>query len=383
MGIYRTLLEEEVPHITEDDTNVDIKEIEDIVDDHDANEAEQQDAQDAAFGPDGGVDDIMDESAMAIYEFECANNQIMQTIGMHELSEAVNGREFFFEAADIKGFFASAKQKVVAFFKKVWNILQKWAGNLAAMFATNKKLVEKHEKQIKDGYAKVTSDRDAKKMKGYSFAGLNGKLPNPDMNVDAESLSSAAEKIRAAIDAGSNDESLMSAEQLESTLSEIRKVLAGSECGASEFSSTLKKNLFGGDKATEMWMSADEVLSTLKDIKTDREAAGKFMKESKKKFQEQIRNFDKLEKAASKVENGVARNALMAACTRYNKLTSTTLSLAQTRRSGVLSAIRARASQARAYALRYIRVANGEKYTPKKEEPKNESYGFLGNLGLI
>ena len=115
MGIYRTLLEEEVPHL-DDNNNPDeqIKELQDVIEDQDANQAEQDAAQDAAYGPDCGVDDIMDESAYAIYEFECGHAQIMQAIGMHELQEAAAGREFIFEAADIKGFFKSVKDKIVA-----------------------------------------------------------------------------------------------------------------------------------------------------------------------------------------------------------------------------------------------------------------------------
>lgn len=384
MGIYRTLLEEEVPHITpNDDTNVDLKEIEDIVDDHDANEAEQQDAQDAAFGPDGGVDDILDESAMAIFEFECTQNAILKTIGMHELTEAVAGREFVFEAADIKGFFTKAKEAVIKFFKKVWAVLQKWAGNLTITFATNKKILEKHEKDLAAGYAKVTGDKNAKKMKGYTFDGLNGKIASEALDFEGYKPADAAEKIRAAIDSKSAAEGLMDAEQLYSNLAEIRRMLAGSECTAGEFAATLKKNLFGGD-AKEMWMSVEDVKSNLKDTKGDKEKANAFMKSSKKQFQEQIKEFNNLEKAAAKLDDGAERNAIMAACTRYNKLVSTTLSLYQTRRSGVLTAIRARAAQSRSYALRYIRAANGQAYEEKKAKINGESaYGFLGSLNLV
>ena len=302
MGIYRTLLEEEVPHIVpNDDTNVEIKEIEDIVDDHDANEAEQVDAQVAAFGP-GPVDDIMSESAMAIYEFECSQNAIMKVIGLHELSEAAAGREFIFEAADIKGFFKKAKDAIVKFFKKVWAVLQKWAGNLAAMFTTNKKLVEKYSKQIKEGASKVDKNET---FKGYSFAALDGNIkdigPKGDKainlvkNQSKDLINATAENI------GEYDQD---AEKFDEDIRAIRSWLCGTECDAGEFSSNLREYLFGSSEKTDMklggdFLAPDKIISNLNDVKGDKEVVNKFMKETKDEFKKIIDNLNNIEKSVN------------------------------------------------------------------------------------
>lgn len=387
MGIYRTLLEEEVPHITEDDTNVDIKEIEDIVDDHDANEAEQQDAQDAAFGPDGGVDDIMDESAMAIWEFQVGQNQIMQTIGMHELNEAVNGREFIFEAADIKGFFASAKKKVIDFFKRIWNVLQKWAGNLAATIASNKKLVEKYADKIKSGAEKVDKNQS---IKGYMFAALDGEVGDikkkeargiDKVTQPARDLSNATADNILDFDSG--------ADEFDRQLKEIRGMLCGAESvDSSEFSAKLREHLFGSKEPEDLKLGgdklkADKIIENLRDVHDDTKAVKEFMKTTKDQFNKVLNNLKTLEKAVNSGEDGVEKNKKMSACVRLNNFTTSCLTIMQTWRTGVLQAINARARQSRKVAMAYIRAENGATYSNKSQTPKSESYGFLGAYNLI
>ena len=68
MGIYRTLLEEEIAHL-DDENNTNIKEVEKTVDDQDANAAEQDRAQDAEFadpGTEDSIDDILNEEYLEI-----------------------------------------------------------------------------------------------------------------------------------------------------------------------------------------------------------------------------------------------------------------------------------------------------------------------------
>ena len=390
MGIYRTLLEEEVPHL-DDNNNPDeqIKELQDVIEDQDANQAEQDAAQDAAYGPDCGVDDIMDESAYAIYEFECGHAQIMQAIGMHELQEAAAGREFIFEAADIKGFFKSVKDKIVAFFKKVWSVLQRWAGNLTAVFASNKKFAEKYATQMRTGYNICNSSKySGKKLKGYKFPTLDDDIKEAKAQKDAkipEDVKKKIDELKAKLDhvgKYTKYESQISAEDVEAFLNKVR----GSACGeesvsASEFSSKLKKAIYGGEEPTEFWMTVDEVVKILSGKKDDAKAVNEFMKNAKKQSKEAIDLINGLEKAVSKVEDGQFRTGAMADCSRAITMERGSLTILQTWRSATLSAINARARQARRYGMAYVAAANRDKH--KGFQKESAEYGFLGNLGLV
>ena len=381
MGIYRTLLEEEVPHL-DDNNNPDdqIKELQDVIEDQDANQAEQDAAQDAAYGPDCGVDDIMDESAMAIFEFEAGHAQIMQAIGMHELQEASMGREFIMEAADIKGFFKSVKDKVVAFFKKVWSVLQRWAGNLTAVFTSNKKFYSKYSAQIKAGFAKKGSG-DSKKPKGYEFNIGEINKDATDTSKYLEGFASVAD-ISKAIESKGTVDNAMTAEDVEEAMNKVRGALStGGSVSAGEFSKELKKSLYGDTEPKEMWMSVEAVEAGLADKKNLKDATKKFMTEAKKQMKSTMNKLSTLEKTASKYEDATDRNKMMAICTRYSTFVRGVLTATQTWRSARLGAINAFARQARRYGMIYIAAANKEKH--KGFQKESTEYGFLGSMGLV
>lgn len=381
MGIYRTLLEEEVPHL-DDNNNPDdqIKELQDVIEDQDANQAEQDAAQDAAYGPDCGVDDIMDESAMAIFEFEAGHAQIMQAIGMHELQEASMGREFIMEAADIKGFFKSVKDKVVAFFKKVWSVLQRWAGNLTAVFTSNKKFYSKYSAQIKAGFAKKDSG-DSKKPKGYEFNIGEINKDATDTSKYLEGFASVAD-ISKAIESKGTVDNAMTAEDVEEAMNKVRGALStGGSVSAGEFSKELKKSLYGDTEPKEMWMSVEAVEAGLADKKNLKDSTKKFMTEAKKQMKTTMNKLSTLEKTASKYEDATDRNKMMAICTRYSTFVRSVLTATQTWRSARLGAINAYARQARRYGMIYVAAANKEKH--KGFQKESTEYGFLGAMGLV
>ena len=382
MGIYRTLIEEEVPHL-DDNNNPDeqIKELQDVIEDQDANQAEQDAAQDAAYGPDCGVDDIMDESAMAIYEFEAGHAQIMQAIGIHELQEAATGRDFIFEAADVKGFFKSVKDKIVAFFKKVWSVLQRWAGNIGAVFTSNKKFADKYGSAMEKGHGIVSKDK-SKEMKMYPFSGVDSAINfAKTAKTDCTGFDNDIAKVRRSTESGSvGKDDATTAEQFEDRLNQYRgKLAGGSSVSAGEFGAELKKHLYGEEK--KGFMDVKAVKDTLSGKKDDRKAVTDFMKEYKEQFKKTMKSVNDLEKAASKVEGeGSNRNAVMAEASRLVTFMRTWLTITQTWRSATLSAINARARQARRFGMLYVTVANKDKHKGFKESTE---YGFLGNLGLV
>lgn len=393
MGIYRTLLEEEVPHL-DDNNNPDdqIKELQDTIEDQDANQAEQDAAQDAAYGPDCGVDDILDESAYAIYEFEAGHAEILQAIGMHELQEASMGREFIMEAADIKGFFRSVKNKIVTFFKKIWSVLQRWAGNITAMVTTNKKFVEKYASQMRSGYNICNSSKySGKKLKGYKFPKLDEFISSAKANKDAtiptDEIDKMVEDVKAAVDkVGKNSkyETEFTAEVAEELANAVRGKLCGESGGvsASEFGTKLKNFVYGGSEPTEFWMTVDEVTKILSGKKDDAKAINDFMKSVKKASKAALDSVNKMEKIVSGIkDNDTYRNAAMADVTRASTVIRSVSTAAQTWRSAVLSGISARGRQARRYGMAYVAAANRDKH--KGFQKESAEYGFLGSLGLV
>ena len=384
MGIYRSLLEEEITHLDDNnDTNEQIEDLMDALDDHDANEEEQERAQKAEFEEPGTpAEELLGESWMAIYEFEQANATLMQAIGIHEISEAAMGRDVLWEAPDIKGFFTNIKNKIVEFFKKVGSVIKRWAGNLNAMFSTNKRLLDKFGPQIDAGFK--LKDNIKKNLKGYSFSGL-----------DKQSV--AAETITAKIsDVGkfkvSNIDSMKdggsytatTAEDVEAALKDIRSSF-GAEADASDFAAKLKENIYGSKEPSEMWMSPDEIKSILGDKKNRKQTVKKMMEGVKKQAKDALSKVDKLEKSvkgkmSNKDNDNVSANKLIMECNRYTEFYRGVMTASQVYRTQYLGALNACARQARRYAMAYIAAANKDKH---KGFGESTDYGFIGRLNLV
>ena len=71
----------------------------------------------------------------------------------------------------------------------------------------------------------------------------------------------------------------------------------------------------------------------------------------------------------------------MADCSRAITMERGSLTILQTWRSATLSAINARARQARRYGMAYVAAANRDKH--KGFQKESAEYGFLGSLGLV
>lgn len=385
MGIYRTLLEEEIPHLDKNNSPDDqIEELKDVIEDQDANQAEQDAAQDAAFGPDCGVDDILDESAMAIYEFEMGHNEIMQALGIHELSEACNGRDIIIEAADIKGFFASIGKKIKAFFTKVWSVLNRWMGNLKAVFTSNKKFYGKFSKQINDGYNIVKADKTRKEMEGYAFTNVKAESGDNKsvLQKALKNVSSVDSMISALADGRNNDITInkaMDAEKLEEALNGVRGDYcnASGGVGADEYSKKLKEYIYGEKSKT--WMSPDAIKTAMNNDYTT--AVKSMMTDVKNQMSTVNDKIKKMKSMAEKIEDGTTRNKVLAICTRYFAFVRGVLVASETWRSARLSGINAYARQARRYAMTYVAASN--KSTHKGFQKESTEYGFLGAMGLV
>lgn len=387
MGIYRALIEEEIPHL-DDNNNPDeqLKELMDVVEDQDANQAEQDRAQEAEYAEPGTqADELLGESWMAIYEFEAANAMLMQAIGMHELNEAACGRDVLWEAPDIKGFFKTVKDKVVTFFKKVWSVIQRWAGNLAAVFTSNKKFVEKYGSVMETGHKILSADKSRKDMKGYSFNGMKSGTDNITRKSD-----DASNDIKALFGSdflegkgGTN----VSAEEVDEMVNKVRGGFCNkSSVTAADFHKELKDYLYGESEPKDMLMDVAAVKDALSDKKNDRKAVTDFMKESKTQMKKTLDVLNKAEKSFGKDvkdETGAAKTTRLQNQTQYTRAISgmrQILSATQIWRSTMLGAINARARQARRYGMAYVMAANKDKHKGFKESTE---YGFLGRLNLV
>ena len=389
MSIYRTILEEELDiPILDDNNSPEIKEIEDIVADQDANDFEQDEAQAAEFGPSDGVDDILDETYMAIAEAETEFNKLTMAIGLHEVNESAAGREVLYEAVDIKGYIKKAKDWVVSFFKKVWQVLQRFAANLTSAFHTNSSFAKKYASQIREGAKNFKNDGKVK-LKGYDYTNLD-RLTAGDAWSSSKGvlgkLAGYSKKVANWKEGEIGDTSEFTNELKENTVKAYRKHLCGTACEAGEFREKLLDYVRGGEKK-EMKMDADKVIEILgsgKDIKDCKDA----IKKAKEDYKKTISMLNELEKSLNKNINSesnkkknVENNKKLGAVMRLTEMFKEVLSTTQAARAVVLSSFRGRMAQARMYGQAYVAAANKGKY--KGFQKESAEYGFLSNLSLV
>lgn len=389
MSIYRTILEEELDiPILDDDNSPEIKEIEDIISDQDANGYEQDEAQAAEFGPSDGVEDIMDESFMAIAEAEIEFNKLMMAVGLHEVNESAAGREVLYEAVDIKGYIKKAKDWVVSFFKKVWQVLQRFAANISSAFHTNSGFAKKYGSQITEGYNLFKNDGKVK-LKMYDYTGL-ASITAKDAWSDF-TKSGAFKKINTELKDvisgwkkdGVGDTAEYNNEYKERTLKEFRSQLCGSECEAGEFREKMLVYLRGGEEKKEGKMPAKDVTDAL----TSQESIKKCKKaidDSKKEYKKTISMLNELEKSLNRKidkENNPGNSEKLGAVMRLTELFKGALSTTQVARAAILSCYHARMIQARTYGQAYVAAVNKNKY--KGFQKESTEYGFLSNLSLV
>lgn len=390
-SMYRTILEADDVLTHQDPDNLDgaedVKEIQDIVNDEDANAEEQEQGAEAAFGPDDGVEDIVDESMMFIAESEMAWQKIMHAVGMRELSEAAAGREAVLEAADIKGWFKAAKDKIVAFFKKVWQVIQRWAGNVLAMVTPNKSFAKKYATQIKKGealYAKAD-----KKLKGYPFtSGAIGTTDDPFIQ-DAKQADQGSKIVNDLAKAFASDirNGMTFGDMkpaIDKAYDEMFKVYGVStDADMSEIRDKAKEDMFGAKEPTEMTMSAADIIAILEDKGNVKKSTKKAMDNAQKQMKAAIKTLNDAQKAIEGVhkDDNTSANNVMGVASSLNTALNKMLSVTQVERSVAMSAITKRMHQARAFGNYYVRLANKDAKPGFQKE--STEYGFLGSLNLV
>lgn len=154
------------------DRSTDFEHNEDAFDGNEANEEEIQQAVDAEFDFDGQADAVT-EAYNAIYEANYNWSQIMQTIGMYELNEAVHGRVGVLSEADRKSFFAKVKEMITRMVEKVARICQTAITKILTKSKIFEKWLKKNNDRMADGANKLKDNKRFKNFKGYTYSGLD------------------------------------------------------------------------------------------------------------------------------------------------------------------------------------------------------------------
>lgn len=379
--IYRTLLENDMPYLGDDnDASSETGKLIDAIADQEINDDEVAAAQSAEYG----ADSVVEESFMAIAESEMQWNAVMQAIGLHELSETAMGRDVIYEAADIKGWFKAAKDKIVAFFKKVWQVIQRWAANITAQVHTNKKFYEKNAAKIKTGYEIYVKDKSLPRISGYPFKNFDAATATNKFKDFADNIKKltniADDMIRKAMEHETESHDFQALDN------EITMIGEDFE-NIDELRDDLLKGIRGAeDRSDDVIMTPDEIKKAL----VDQDGAAKKVKtalsSSKKQFKAAITSLERLEKSlnsnSSDNENiKKTKESGLKVCVKFNKNLNTLLNATQIGRSVMLKCIAEYKAQARYYATKYVMYANRDKYKGFRNE--SAEYGFLGSLNLV
>lgn len=399
MSLYRTILEEdqEIP-ILDDDNSPEIKEIEDVVADQDANAFEQDEAQEAEFGTGmggPGPEDALDEMCMAIAECQMADNEIMMSIGIMEASKLGRTGQIIYEAVDVKGFFKKIKDWVVKFFKKVWQVLQRYFQNISATFRTNKSFLTKFKKQIIDGEKLYDGDLKGYKYPNFSPDSAKGNGDNVGMKALDGEYSTKAADLKTMSGKG---KTAQTADEVETYLNNLRGRMLGSN-GAIEAGDFREKcmNYFhngsaDNDDGKEEWkMPAGDVIAWLEaKAKTSIKKAKTALDKSKTECKNEIKKIGNLEKSLSNKTYKGDDNAentgdaeKLKIVQNYKTVMQGTLAATQVYRACLLTACRQAMIQARIYGNAYVYAANKKNPKYKGFQDESAGYGYLSSVSLV
>lgn len=95
--------------------------------------------------------DPVEEAFIIMYESEYNFNQIMRAIGIAELNEAANGREFFLEGANAKAFFEKIKTGLKKMFERITQAVKKVLHKLDFAVKSDKKFISENKSKIEKG----------------------------------------------------------------------------------------------------------------------------------------------------------------------------------------------------------------------------------------
>lgn len=133
------------------DVGIDLNHVEKVIAGDDGIEAHKEDIEDAM---EGIVGDPLDECMIIMYESEYNFNQLMQCIGIAELNEFAQGKDFILEGGNLAAFIEKAKEILKGMWNKFKNLFNSVIDNIDKVANVNKALIKSKEDKIKEGFAK-------------------------------------------------------------------------------------------------------------------------------------------------------------------------------------------------------------------------------------
>lgn len=400
MAIYRAMLEDSINDLdTNNDGAKETKELMDVIDKQEINTQEVEDAQDAEFGPDD-VDDILDETVMAIAESYTGYYAILESLAVAELQEAARSNERGevrggrvseeFDKKTKKGVVSAMKQRLTALCTRILASINKLLTALKRLFTDQKALyAEKYGPRILKGGKKA----GVLEVKGYPYDGLDKALKN--FNKNMVTSSTVYKKVNAGKSISDSD--------ITGDYSRIFGGImdVGNADSPRKYKGALVKALRGADKPAKVKMSAEDVLKVLKASKQDIKTVQGVAKLIKEEFKSAIKALDswaaRAERGNARGEGderggstGISNSAVATAMNRY-------IDFVAAARAAIIKCVAERARQANHLGNKYWRKGLGKDASNERGGRTNDAraemresaiensfkYGYLSNLNLI
>ena len=378
MGIYSAKIALESAVKPEDvinsptDIGAELDEIEKAIAGPEGIEAHSEEIEDANTGL---IGDPIEEAFMVMYESEYNYNQIMHTIGIHELAAASMGRDFVLEAADREGFFKRISDWLKDMFAKIAKAFKYAVAKIASLISNDKKFVEKHKEAILGG-----AEGDWK-AKGFVFKDTIAF--EKDVFKATDWAAPAAEKIK---DIKTTD-AKVSLDEFDNIKSEVLGKVAKDVNDIEGMRKALYAELRGGNsepiELDKSKISGNDVIAILSG-ENEKKAIVKAYDEVKNSYKESQAAVEKLRKEVKDGDKDFTANGLskaFAICEYYTRAIKFEKQVQTVVYTTLIKAANEKRAQARKLAASFIAAYQ----KPKAEEPKakNESADLFGGIKLI
>ena len=327
-------------------------------------------------------EDAIEESYMAIAEMQYTWNSILENLAFNEMANIMDPNVVLEGAGDT---LKKMGESIKGFFKKIWDVVQRWAANVSSTFTTDKTFVNKYAGKIRAGYTKYYSDKSIDRIQGYPYTGFE-EVINIDSFESTIKPIGSEENTNGGFDfdtiANYNDFRTISSmtdfdDRVEATKNRLKNFNKDA----------LLKKIRGSEDKIDLYLKPDGIIEFLgADNGKLKKSINKIAASTKNSFNKTIKALNKLELAAGKAksENDAQQETNNSAAKRYMviaELLKEMVSAGQVYRSCVISCINGMRKQYRSAANLYVRLANKDKYKGFQSESSiNKTYS---NLNLI
>lgn len=356
---------------TPDNIGAELDEIEKAIAGPDGIEASREEVEDAQTGL---IGDPIEEAFMIMYESEYNYNQIMHTIGIHELAAASMGRDFVLEAADRDGFFKRVSDWLKDMFAKIAKAFKYAVAKISGLITNDKKFVEKHKDAIIGG---AQGDWSAK---GFVFKDTIAF--DKDVFKATDWAAPAADKIKGIKTENSN----VALDEFDVIKSQILGKVAKDVNDLEGMRKALYAELRNGNtEPVELngKISGNDVIAILSG-ENEKKAIVKAYDEVKNSYKESHKAVDKLRKEIKDNEKDFMANGLskaFAICEYYTRAIKFEKQVQTVVYTTLIKAASEKRAQARKLAAHFISAY--QKPKAEKPEAKHESADLFGGIKLI